>query len=292
MRLETVSYRLPEWTVAVRSAHPEAFGYLDSFHDRGPADTDAAADTVLDAEPDPRAPVPEFAFQPVRHRIRELWEDRLRSGTALNLHAAAVDDGETVLAFVGERVHGKTTLLLDHLLRDRRAGRPGGYLSNDNLVAYVRAGEVMLTTIPTYLKVRTRPAARYEELLAATAGRSGHGTAMWRRYRQDPAGFPFHTEAMLPPAGFGAARLPVVPLAARRLVLVAVGFTDGEPAVSRPWPAAERQDLITANLKWSAGRADALVRRLCAGSSAVGYRHAGSVEPLLAGLSAGALSPC
>jgi hypothetical protein len=282
MRCTTVSYRLPAWTVTVRSAHPAVFGYLDAFHDRAPG---GPLGTVVDAEPDPRPRLPEFAFQPVRHRIRAEWEQALRAGTALNLHAAAVDDGETVLVFVGGRRHGKTTLLLDHLNRG-----PGSYLSNDNLVAYVAGGEVLLTTIPTYLKVRAQPAGRFAGLLAAAAGGSRHGSAMWRRYRHDPDGFPFHGMAMLPPAGFGRARLPVVPLAARRLVLVAVGFTDGEPALSAPWPAARRRELIGAHLKWSAGAAGDLVDRLAAAATAIDYRHAGSVRPLLAGLLAGAAS--
>src|SRR5262249_10306610 len=157
-------------------------------------------------------------FQEARHRIRELWQERLRAThTVLNLHASAVDDGETVLVFVGPRYHGKTTLMLDCL-----AQRVGDHLTNDNLILYRGGDGVMLWTVPTYIKVRTQPANRFADLLDVRASASVHGAAMWRRYLADPDAFPFHAQAMLPPAGFGPCRQPRIPLARRRLVLVDV----------------------------------------------------------------------
>jgi hypothetical protein len=275
----SVTYGLPQWTVTVHSTDPGAFTYLDSFHDRA---ADSARDCArVTAEPDPDARIPEFRFQQVRHRIRALWQDRLATtGTAVNLHAAAVDDGSTVLAFLGDRYHGKTTLLLDCLSRN-----VGGYLTNDNLIGYLDGDAVMLSTLPTYLKVRPGPAERFAGLLTVRSATSPHGAAMWRRYRRDPTAFPFHSDAMLPPAGFGVSRQPVTPLAMRRLVLVDVSFTAHRPAVpARRWTAAEKLALVTANLKWPAlseARGRSLAGRLADAAEVVEFRHVGDVAPLL-----------
>jgi hypothetical protein len=281
--METATYRLPEWTVAVHAERPEAFDYLDSFLDRASPGADAGSIDVT-AEWDPGAEVREFGFQRVRHQIRSVWHERLvATRTALNLHASAVDDGETVVAFVGERFHGKTTLLLDML-----AHKGGDYVTNDNLLVYLTGDEVMLSTVPTYLKVRTEPAARFEALLAARAAASQHGAAMWRRYRADPAAFPFHSEMMLPPAGFGRLRQPIVALAERRLVLVDVDFATAGPTLGDgPRSVAERRELVTANLKWSVGAVDRerlLVDHIVARAEIVRFRHTGTVDPLLSRL--------
>ncbi|WP_214414771.1 hypothetical protein [Sphaerisporangium fuscum] len=289
---DTVEYRLPALIVRVRSAHSQLFDYLDSFHDRVTREGDGAEHmtvslnvelgtaaatvegaVVCDAGIDP----PEFTFQEARHRIRELWQDHLTATrTAFNLHAAAVDDGETVTVFVGERYRGKTTLLLDNL-----AMLPCDHLTNDNLVVYESDEGPQLTSVATYLKVRTAPAIRFATMLASRAAASRHGTAMWRRYLRDPSAFPFHTEAMLPPAGFGRWCQPIVPLADRRLVLVQPEFTQGLPSVSC---VHDKSSLVGENLKWLAepsGGGRDLITAFAARAEVVRLRHKGSIAPLL-----------
>ncbi|MGI5239068.1 hypothetical protein [Dactylosporangium sp. CA-139066] len=320
---EAVQYRLPDWTITVRCPNPGLFALLDAFHDRrsedaegddpacvGPevvvvADPQAplaeAAGAAFDADPavaravtcryDAEVQPRELMFRDVRVLIRDLWQRRLtRRRSAINLHAAAVDDGERVIAFVGDRYRGKTTLLLDTLLR-----HGGDLLSNDNLVVYRSPQGTMLTTVPTYIKVRAEPARRFAAMLRTRASATTHGAQMWRRYRRDPDLFPFDGEAMLPPAGFGRTRQPVVGLAQRQLVLVDVGFTDGRPELVR-WPVsgAEGRAWLGGHAKWrtdaGTGRADAdrstgrLLDDLLRGAHCFRLRHTGSVDLLLEGL--------
>ena len=302
---EVVVYELPGWAVAVRSPHPELFGYLDAFYDRGtsrPPDgqVEVFLSTVERIEPyvsmDPACPrtgqvlcrcradtfPPEFTFQEARLLIRDLWTQHLLlNHAAFNLHGAAVDDGERVVVLIGPRYAGKTTLML-HMLAEYGFS----LISNDNLVVYDDDGQPRLTGVPTYCKVRLAPATRFREFLGMRARHHGHDAAMWQRFLRDPSQYPFHGEAMLSMSGFAARRQPCVPLHSRRLILVDVGFTDGPPVVTESaLPPVAVAAWLRSRLKWfaaPAGDADRHLDAFAAAAQVWRYRHRGDADPLVA----------
>jgi hypothetical protein len=278
------NYRLPGWCVRVSAPSPEVLDYLATFYDPVP-DGPVDAHVLVTPELADEYGWPEFRHQPVRLLIREHWLTWLRSRhTAFNLHASAVDDGEKVIVFVGHRRAGKTTLMLDAV------GNFGmDVVTNDNLIVFEAGGEILLTTLPTYIKVRAEPAHRFATLLTARAAGWPHNQRMWRYYRDTPEGFPFHGEAMIAQAGFGPSHQPLIPLSQRDLVLVEVGFlpAGGSSVLShRDFTAS----FVADNLKWSSGADVArLVHRFAEEATHYAWQHHGEVDALFEALAAGSV---
>jgi hypothetical protein len=96
-------------------------------------------------------------FGVLRKLVREVWLARnAPGGDYFYLHASAVDDGERVVVFTGDKRAGKTTMMLDAVARH-------GYrlFTNDGLL-FVRSGsDVVMAPLPTLAKIRGDVVSRY-----------------------------------------------------------------------------------------------------------------------------------
>lgn len=112
----------------------------------------------------------------IRKLAREIWLAKVATATWY-VHAAAVDNGRHVIVFVGTKRAGKTTLLLDSVMRH-------GYslLTNDGLMLCLVNGSITLAPLPTLAKLRHDTARDAKSWLAAAAGRDPFNAAQYRRW--------------------------------------------------------------------------------------------------------------
>jgi hypothetical protein len=324
--MHTVTYRLDDWTVRVNSPTDRGFDYFDGFYDRSAGAAEPAFEVTVLAPPPADVPllvhrvaewgvvidrVAEHRFfvhattadeegvcATARRLVRHAWFDRVaRSRALLVLHASAVDDGERIIAFAGDKWSGKTTMLLDSL-----ATHGHTMITNDSLVVLGGRPETVLTATPTFMRVRPDIAERFHEFLAARAA----GGAMDRRnyagYRRDRSYFGPENALLLSFGAFGDRRLPRIPLRDRELVLVDTSFgKDGRVHVDEPPRTARRiRTFVTSKLKTdetvdsvTAGRLypteplpplgvpDLLLAELQQHARFLVYRHQGEAGPLL-----------
>ncbi|HEX4705352.1 MAG TPA: hypothetical protein VH352_24710 [Pseudonocardiaceae bacterium] len=323
--MRTVTYRLHDWAVRVAAPVDRAFEHFDPFYDRAARPSPPAFDlTVLSPPPqglsvrDHRASEWGVVIDHVdenrchvyaatadeaevcataRRLIRHVWFDRLaRSQALLVLHASAVDDGKRVIAFAGNKFSGKTTMLLDSI-----ATHGHTMITNDNLMVHGDQRGPVLTATPTFVRIRQDTAERYHDFLSARA-RDPLNQRNYAGYRRDRGYFGPENALLLSFGVFGDARLPLVPLHERELLLVDTAFSDDKRVHITESPRTVRaiRDFSSAMLKTAevvksitAGRLyptaplpelgvpELLLAQLHQRARLVVYRHQGEVGPLL-----------
>lgn len=324
--MRSVTYRLDDWTARVVSPTDRGFDHFDGFYDRATAPAEPAFEVTVLCPPLPGVPVREHRVDEwgvvidrvdenrfhvyattadeegvcatARRLIRHAWFDRLaRSRALLALHASAVDDGERIIAFAGDKWSGKTTMLLDSLATHGRT-----LITNDSLLVLGGGRGPVLTGTPTLVRIREDTAARFHGYLEARAGNDPLDRRHYTEYRRDRSYFGPDCALLLSFGAFGDTRLRWVPLRERELVLVDTGFSaDGRLHIAEPpHRTREIRSLVTAMLKTgevvdsiTAGRLypteplpppgvpDLLVAELLQHARLLVYRHQGEVGPLL-----------
>jgi hypothetical protein len=324
--MRSVTYRLDDWLVRVASPTDRGFEYFDGFYDRAGAPAEPAFEVTVLCPPPPEIPLREHRVAEwgvvidrvaenrfyvyattadeegvcatARRLVRHAWFDRLaRSRALLVLHASAVDDGERIIAFAGDKWSGKTTMLLDSLATHGHA-----LLTNDSLLVLGSQHGPVLTGTPTFVRIREDTAERFHPFLAARAAGVPLDRRNYAGYRRDRSYFGAENALLLSFGAFGATRLPRIPLRERELVLVDLAFSaSGRVQVTEPpHRTKEIRAFVTAMLKTgetvdsiTAGRLyptgplppldvpDLLVAELQQHARLLVYRHRGEVAPLL-----------
>jgi hypothetical protein len=312
-------YALNEFRATVRVADEAPLEYLDGFLDRDDPGRTAVALPRLDIEPavPPRrsdwpidvedrrvwaGPTADgyavwsvegdryHAWTAARRLLRDLWLVRRRDTSPLAfLHASAVDDGRNLVAFIGDKRAGKTSLMLDATLR-----RGWRLVTNDCLIVFAGDAGWTASGMPTYVGIRSDVADRYDGLLrAGIAGDAANGAA-YTRWRS--GGLPAESESKLYLSQGAISRpaLATVPLADRTVTVAAIGFAGpGRPTAVR---VLDRDPVafLRANLKSVAFMDDRIRRshgaldtdprslaRLTSIARFVYFRHTGDSRPLL-----------
>lgn len=326
--MRTVTYRLDDWTVRVASPTDRGFDYFDGFYDRAALASlaEPAFEVTVLCPPPPAIPVREHRVAEwgvvidrvdenrfyvhattadeegvcatARRLVRHAWFDRLaRSRALLVLHASAVDDGERIIAFAGDKWCGKTTMLLDSLATHGHA-----LITNDSLLVLGGQGGLVLTGTPTFVRIREDTAARFHPFLEVRANGGTVDRRSYAGYRRDRGYFGPENALLLSFGAFSDTRLPRIPLREREFVLVDTSFSaDAQVHIAEP---AQRtrgiRGFVTAMLKTretvgsiTAGRLypteplpplgvpDLLVAELQQHARLLVYRHRGEVGPLL-----------
>ena len=215
--------------------------------------------------------------------IRGAWARRLMSGPFCALHCSAYRAGDRLVLLVGDTGSGKTTLMLDAVLRHRLA-----FVANDVVVLRADAAGVVAVGTPALVKVRPATLARFDALRAQT----------WRT--AEP-----HDGEHVSPRVLGVVPRPIVLTGtASRVTLAFPRFAAaGEPPTLAPLTPQAALDLCLANLRleWvrsalarsssQAPPVDAesfardgaeIVGRLLPTADALTFRHDGRLAPALA----------
>ena len=264
-------YRAGSDRIEIHTDDPASEEFLDAFLDRlpdgGPSATPLATismtDEILAPGSVPHGSVAlgrleggyvigrRFAAAPLdrgeqlgvlRKVIRLAWLVRhAPAGDFFYLHASAVDDGEQLTVFTGDKRGGKTTLMLDAVINHGCS-----MLTNDGLVVLRRGSRLTVAPLPTLVKIRGDVAERFAPALRERA-RDTFNTRLfdgWRAGNQPslPDNPLFQTFGVL------GDKFGELPVGERRVVVAGVQF--GTPAtVSAPLPPDRALELLAGNRK-------------------------------------------
>jgi hypothetical protein len=226
----------------------------------------------------------------LRKLVRLVWlSHEAPDGGYFYLHASAVDDGQDVYIFSGDKRGGKTTLMLDAV-----AHHGFSLVTNDGLLFSGAGDSLVMSPLPTLAKVRADVAHRFMPFLLARADDTFNAAQLdqWRR-----SGHKHWTDTPLY-LTFGALgqRFSSIPVSERRVHLVGVRFADPEAPVSLTrLEGRDALDVLLANRKElvpsfadvmdfaaeQAGAESRLVREIASRLHVVRFRHEGEVKPAL-----------
>jgi hypothetical protein len=146
----------------------------------------------------------------LRKVVREVWLARSApDGDYFYLHASAVDDGDRVVVFTGDKRAGKTTMMLDAV-----AYHGHRLLTNDGLL-FVRSGaDLVLAPLPTLAKIRGDVVSRYLPYL------TGRPLDPFNAAQLDA----WHDGTLFLTFGALGRRFAAVPMAKRHVVIAGVRF--------------------------------------------------------------------
>jgi hypothetical protein len=304
-------YAMNEFTARVRVRDEAPLGYLDGFLDRGEGTADLP---VLDLEPanppgSPRwqldveselvdiAPSPDgyavwsetasrfHIWTAARRLLRDLWlRRRVERGAPGFVHASALDDGRRLVVFVGDKRGGKTSLMLDGVLRhDWRL------VANDCLVVFPGEDGVTACGLPTYAGIRADVADRFIDELRVRV-RDDANLDYFRQWERAPR-TGGEDKLFLSYGAISRPVFPSLPLADREITVVAVSFAPpGSPVSVRPldgdpirFLAANQKRLgfSVPDLAVGIGDGSGQLAELAARARFLSFRHAGDVSPVL-----------
>lgn len=248
-----VSYRLDRYVARLELVDEDATAYFDSFFDRVTDDgglqpldprfaieiaAEATGEVVRDgtiaigdangrrhvwslgaARPD--------VWSAGRRLIRDLWLTRLLAdGPVAFVHASVVDDGQHLVAFMGEKRSGKTTLLLDAVL-----SHGWSFVTNDCLVLRASGTSTVATCVPASARIRADTVGRFFEQLRKAAYADPVSRDEFIRWESTPDRLDKEPPLYVPHGGLARTRMPVVDLSQRRLILVSATIAAGEAKV-------------------------------------------------------------
>jgi len=257
----TASYTLDRFRVEVTADDPSVLRYLAAFFERTPDRCGlppAARLTVSGTAPATDAPAlrtahgvtvtrnqdtvtvtgPRLRDRAITARkvVRALWLERLLAGEATILHASAAADARRVLIFTGASGAGKSSLMLDAVLR-----HGWQYLGDDRVALWERDGRLHLAPLPSVVRVRQGTARALGSRLPCAPPPEA--------LLPGPPEFPAEDEpgvvVFLPLRAVAAQPLPVVCLAQRAATVVFTSLAPAHrPASLRPINAESAARLL------------------------------------------------
>jgi hypothetical protein len=300
-----------EFTAVVRVRDDAPLGYLDGFLDRTsggsdlpvldiePATPPGPARWRLDVESEPVDIAPSadgyavwsetasrfHIWTAARRLLRDLWlRRRVERGAPGLVHASAVDDGRRLVVFVGDKRGGKTSLMLDGVLR-----HGWRLVANDCLVVFPGEDGVTACGLPTYAGIRADVADRFIDELRVSV-RDDANLDYFRQWERAPR-TGGEDKLFLSYGAFSRPVFPSLPLADRDITIVAVSFAAAGAPVSVGPLDEDPLRFLTANQKRlgfavsdlavELGDGAGQLAELAARARFLSFRHAGDVSPVL-----------
>lgn len=188
-----------------------------------------------------------YALTGARRFLRDLWlAERVCRSPVAFLHAASVELDGRVVIFVGDKRAGKTSLLLDAVLK-----HGWRVVSNDCLVLYYDHAELHATGLPTYVGIRADVAERYDALLRSRVIGDEPNLDSYQRWRSAKRGFP-DARLYLSMGALSSPSLATVCLNRAEITVAAVQFGAPGEAVGLSTLATDPGPFLRQNQKYTA----------------------------------------
>jgi hypothetical protein len=266
----TASYELQEVVVSVDTDEAITISYLDAFYRRAPAGARPAWRIHVTFDGPPPGVVPMLDpygvpihqdgndlhvfgdYPPVDTRLtvrklaRRCWLGSVIRDPFTIAHASAFHNDDHVILVAGDKRAGKTTLMLDAIANH-------GYriITNDVLVVRDLTGGMVLSSTPSYVKIRPHVLARFRDVVEAGVRRHPYAARCLERYDTDPRHRDVEGDLLVPFVAFADAAFPSVTLPPGHDVHVVLATYDpGGPRVE-PIPRAEAVDAMRPHIsRW------------------------------------------